>query len=322
MWRLFAQATTVFAAAAVVLGVFLQVGGKPPSYRDVVSKILPSVVSIYGRDDSGSETTIGSGVIVSGDGYILTNYHLIANIGRIEVGVKGGDSYIAELVGIDPEIDIAVLRVKAHGLPAIGSAEEGAPEPGDIVFAIGNPFGLNRSTTMGIVSAIGRDRLGLQGFERFIQTDAAINPGSSGGALANIEGNLVGINSALFYRQHGITPQGIGFAIPAELAMHSYDRLISDAPPAGNALGAEVRKLSQRLLSEIMDGRQPAPFVLLITRVWPETPAAGFGLRVGDIVLRVNGGSPKPHVADGGLLPSARQLAILRDREEFALDLQ
>lgn len=328
LWNLFAQAVTVFAAAAVVVAVFMRFGAEPSSYRDAVSKALPSVVSIYGRDKHGAESSIGSGVIVSRDGDILTNYHLIANISKIEIGAEGGETYLAELVGIDPDIDIAVLRVKAAGLPAIGTAEDGTLQAGDIVFAIGNPFGLNRTTTMGIVSAVGRERLGLHGFERFIQTDAAINPGSSGGALANAKGELVGINSALFYRRSGIAPQGIGFAIPAALAMHSYGRLVEDA--AAPETGALLQNLSARLRSEVLGDEGGADdgeggggrwHALLVTRVWQETVAAESGLQVGDIVLQINDANPKSHVNDGELLPSARALEILRGSEKFVIDI-
>ena len=319
LWRLFAQAITIFGAAAVVATVFFHAGDKPLSYSDAVSKALPSVVSVYGRDEHGAEISIGSGVIVGKEGYILTNYHLIANIEKIEISLQNGASYVAKLVGIDPDIDIAVLHVNASGLTAITAADNKALEPGDIVFAIGNPFGLNRSTTMGIVSAIGRDRLGLHGYERFIQTDAAINPGSSGGALANASGKLVGINSALFYREHGVTPQGIGFAIPAELAMNSYGRLVNTVLPEEGLPGAEIRRLSPRLRSEVLGNRSGTISYMLTARVWKNSLAARKGLQVGDIIMRINGDNPQRYIEDGKLLSSARQLEILRNGEELTL---
>lgn len=321
-WRLFAQAITVFAAAALVVGVYKQVAGGALSYRDAVSKVLPSVVSIYGRDSSGVESSIGSGVIISRSGYVLTNYHLIANVGEIEIGLKNGDTYLARLIGIDPDIDIAVLKVEADDLPAIGTAEDKSVQPGDIVFAIGNPFGLNRSTTMGIVSAIGRDRLGLHGFEQFIQTDAAINPGSSGGALADTRGQLIGINSALFYRQHGIAPQGIGFAIPVGLVMNSYQRLIREPQPAAGDLGAEIRALSPRLRAEVMDAtHEKTVHYLLVTRVWQGSIAARQGMEVGDIVVSINGAPARSHVHERQLRDTARQLEIIRGKDKFTLNL-
>ena len=317
LWRLFAQAVTIFAALAVVIGVFWRVNSAPLSYRDAVAKVLPSVVSISGKDERGNDVSIGSGVIVSQDGYILTNYHLIANIGRIEIGLQTGESLIAELVGIAPDIDIAVLRVNAFGLPAVGRADDAALQPGDIVFAIGNPFGLNRSTTMGIVSAIGRDRLGLHGFERFIQTDAAINPGSSGGALANAEGNLVGINSALFHRRQGIRSQGIGFAIPAALALNSYSQLIDRQSTKQNPQGAELSALSAKLRAELLGARGEPLSSLLVTRVWQGTPAAAAGLKVGDILLGINDG--KQSVTGDQLPPGVATVHILRGNERLAL---
>lgn len=323
LWQLFAQAVTIFSAAAVVAAVFMHVMSKPSSYRDAVSRVLPSVVSITGRDEDGADISIGSGVVISRDGHILTNYHLIANAGKIKVGVSNGDFYVPELIGIAPEIDIAVLRINAADLPpAISAAEDGDLEPGDIVFAIGNPFGLNRSTTMGIVSAIGRDRLGLHGVEQFIQTDAAINPGNSGGALANADGKLVGINSALFYRQHGIMPQGIGFAVPAGIAMDAYGQLVGGA--AAPAKGAQLRGLSPRLREEVF-GNVHSPIwlqAMLVTRVWRGSAAAAGGLQVGDVVLRINDSSPQQYIEKGALLPDAQRLEVRRGNEEFVLNLR
>lgn len=319
LWRLFAQAVTIFAALAVVIGVFWRANPVPLSYRDAVAKALPSVVSISGKDDYGGEVSIGSGVIVSQDGYILTNYHLIADIGTIEIGLQSGESLVAALVGIAPDIDIAVLQVNAFGLPAIGMADDSALQPGDIVFAIGNPFGLNRSTTMGIVSALGRDRLGLHGFERFIQTDAAINPGSSGGALANAEGELVGINSALFYRRQGIRSQGIGFAIPAALALDSYSQLTAREAKKPNPQGAELSELSARLRAEILGDRGEPLSSLLVTRVWQDSPAARVGLRAGDIILGINDGQPQLQISGGQLSSTVSTVAILRGSERLTL---
>lgn len=321
-WRLFAQAFTLLAAAAGVAMLFLQINDfGAVSYRKAVSRALPSVVSIVGRDAHGMESSIGSGVIISRNGHILTNYHIIAGIPRIEARLRDDESHIAELVGIDPDIDIAVLRVRADSdLPVMDTATGGTPEPGDVVFAMGNPFGLNRSTTMGIVSAIGRDRLGLHGVERFIQTDAAINPGSSGGALADARGRLVGINSALFYRQNGVAPQGIGFAIPAALALRSYGRLTQENAPA--AFGAEIRPLSPRLRGEVLGADTEAHAALLAARVWPDSPAHRMGLQTGDVIIKINGGNPHPFIKNDELTQSAARLEILRGGEVLSLHTQ
>ena len=325
LWVLFTQAVVVFAAAAIVFAVFQRTAQLPDSYSDAVSRALPSVVSIYGRSsDGGSDNdgSVGSGVIVSKDGHILTNYHLIANVGAIEVRLKDGDSHTAVIVGVDPEIDIAVLRITASDLPAIAAANDSQLAPGDIVFAIGNPFGLNRTTTMGIVSAIGRDRLGLHNFERFIQTDAAINPGSSGGALANAKGQLVGINSALFYRQRGITPQGIGFAVPAGLAMRSYERLVAESDDNGDDgdyWGAEIRQMSPRLRDDIVGNKTASR--LLVAKVRENSPAAVAGVKAGDIVLMLDGDDADKSIESQWLPTAAKRLVVLRGGSEHMLVL-
>lgn len=320
LWTLFTQAVVVFTAAVFVFSVYRR-DWPAASYSDAVSRALPAVVSIYGRDETGAGNSIGSGVIISSDGHILTNYHLVANAGAIEINMKTRPSpYVAEIIGVDPEIDIAVLRIYADELPAIAATADTAAQPGDVVFAIGNPFGLDQSATMGIVSAVGRDRLGLHDFERFIQTDAAINPGSSGGALANAKGQLVGINSALFYRRRGVAPQGIGFAVPADLAMRSYERLINDEPPAGNGWGAEIRLMPERLRREV-SGAEEAEAALLISRVWPESPAAALGIQVGDIILQIDGKAPELLSNESNLPKTMRQITLLRNGEEVVLKL-
>ena len=317
LWILFTQAVVIIAAAVFVFSIRLDWSPSPASYSKAVNRALPSIVSLYGS--GGGENSIGSGVVVSREGHILTNYHLIANVGKIEVVTPSGKSYTARLVGIEPDIDIAVLKISAGDLPPMRTAEDDNLSPGDIVLAIGNPFGLNRSTTMGIVSAVGRNHLGLHGYEHFIQTDAAINPGSSGGALTNASGELVGINSALYYRQRGVLSQGIGFAIPAGLAMRAYTDLL-DSPEADNPWGVKVRPIPSRLRDEISALEEYEGSNLLVTKVWEG--AAAEKLRVGDILLKIDDIQAESVVENGGLLPSsAEQLTILRAGDELIIDL-
>ena len=258
LWLLFAQTTTILLAVALVAAavrpdlfgrrVILQVAESQPapirrvdSYGAALSHVLPAVVSVYSRDLESADAdlalplnNLGSGVIVSADGYILTSRHVIVNAAAVEVALHTGDVHSAEIIGADAEIDIAVLKIDAANLPAATFGDDGALRVGDIVMAIGNPFGLSQTVTMGIVSAVGRTRLGLNHFENFIQTDAAINPGNSGGALADTEGRLVGINSALYSRRQGHIAQGIGFAIPASIARDAFIQIVeqnADAPP-------------------------------------------------------------------------------------------
>ena len=321
LWLLFCQAAVVFAAAALVFAAYNRLFFSP-SYRQAVATAAPAVVSIAGESTSGGGAT-GAGVIVSANGHILTNYHLVAKLREIKINIRDKE-YIARLVGVDPNIDIAVLSVAARALPAIGAAKDSALAAGDVVFAIGSPFGLDRSATMGIVSAIGRDRLGLHSLENFIQTDAAINPGSSGGALVDASGNLVGINSALFYRRRGVSPQGIGFAVPAGLAMRAYRRIVAPAPPR-LAWGAEARALPPRLLSagkprRRAPARASAP-AWLLSRVWEGSAAAKAGAKSGDMLLKINGEDPALHLRGDGLAKSARVLLALRNNATVKIRL-
>lgn len=325
LWLLFCQTAVALVALMLVWQAFRQ---PPPtaSYRDTLAQVLPSVVGVYGRQLSelpNPNDSIGSGVIIDG-GHVLTNYHLIANMGGIEVKIAER-RYTADVVGIDPEIDIAVLRISANpsDLPAIVFADDSNLRQGDVVFAVGNPFGLSRSASMGIVSAIGRSELGINRQENFIQTDAAINPGSSGGALANVRGELVGINSALFARSPsgGGAPQGIGFAVPAGIIRHSLDDFLPPHRQTNNPLGAEVRPMSSHLHGEILDFTPEYTPVMLVSRVWRGTPAAALGLLPGDIVLLVNNGSTR-ELSETGVLPlSLHSITVLRAGERRRLQL-
>lgn len=231
-----------------------------------------------------NQTSLGSGVIMSSRGYILTNNHVITNARQIEVLLADGRHFNARVIGADPETDLAVLKIEADELPGLVFANSTTVEIGDVVLAIGNPFGIGQTVTQGIISATGRHELGLTTFENYIQTDAAINPGSSGGALINARGELVGINTAIFSQSGG--SQGIGFAIPVNLANDVMSQIIKHGQVVRGWLGIEAAVLSTTLRHN--NGLEPGEGIL-ITAVTKGGPAALAGFKVGDILLSING---------------------------------
>ncbi|MEK8088936.1 trypsin-like peptidase domain-containing protein [Thermithiobacillus plumbiphilus] len=231
------------------------------------------------------ERSLGSGVLVSADGYILTNHHVVSAAQEIEVGLHDGRTAMGKLVGSDPESDIAVLKVDLEQLPHIVLGHSRDVKVGDLVLAIGNPFSVGQTVTMGIVSALGRSKLGINAFEDFIQTDAAINPGNSGGALVDTHGNLVGINTAIFSRQGGGS-LGIGFAIPVDLAARVSKQLIEHGHVIRGWLGIGAQDLDAALSESFgLSSTEGA----LVTAVLPDSPAAQAGLQPGDIITAING---------------------------------
>lgn len=280
----------------------------PVSYADAVEKAAPAVVNIYTRTlvrrerhpifddplfqrffganpqpDERIQSSLGSGVIMAAEGYVLTNNHVIHGADEIVVALRDGREANARVVGTDPESDLALLQIQLDDLPVIQLAS-GELRIGDVVLAIGNPFGVGQTVTLGIVSATGRNQLGLNTYEDYIQTDAAINPGNSGGALINAMGELVGINTAIFSKSGG--SQGIGFAIPAALA----DRTMQDIAEHGSAirgwLGLEVQESTPALLEALDLPR--ALTGLIVTGIYPDGPADKAGLNIGDIIVRIN----------------------------------
>ncbi|MEO5829360.1 MAG: trypsin-like peptidase domain-containing protein [Rhodanobacter sp.] len=281
-----------------------QVGNGPVSYADAVAAAAPSVVNIYANkivteqalrmyDNpllqqlfggqpttyQHREQTLGSGVIVNAQGYVLTNNHVIAHAADIQVLLYDGRIAKASLVGADEESDLAVLKIDASNPPVIPIATQ-PPRPGDVVLAIGNPLGLNQTVTMGIVSAIGR-QLNSSSAEDFIQTDAAINLGNSGGALVNAEGQLVGINTLLIGKAAGA--EGIGFAIPVSTAKKVLDQIISTGHVVRGWLGADYAFVPVAANSGLPAAARGA----LVTAVYPGSPAAVAGIRPRDILLRI-----------------------------------
>ncbi|MDR7151078.1 Do/DeqQ family serine protease [Hydrogenophaga palleronii] len=234
------------------------------------------------QDRSQAQTGLGSGVIVSPAGYILTNNHVIEEADEIEVVLNDGRKGVAQVIGTDPETDLAILKVELKDLPVITLGNSDALEIGDQVLAIGNPFGVGQTVTSGIVSALGRTQLGINTFENFIQTDAAINPGNSGGALVDINGHLMGINTAIYSRSGG--SMGIGFAIPTSTARSVLDSIVKDGQVTRGWIGVEPQDLSPELAESF--GIQLSAGVI-ITGVLQDGPAAQAGLKPGDVITRV-----------------------------------
>ena len=233
--------------------------------------------------------SLGSGIVVDAErGLVLTNQHVIAKATEIRVTLQDGRSLVAELVGADPETDIAVLRIPADDLTALPVADSDSLKVGDFVVAIGNPFGLSQTVTSGIVSGLGRSGLGIEGYESFIQTDASINPGNSGGALVNLRGELVGVNTAILAPGGGNI--GIGFAIPANMARSVMMQLVEYGAVRRGLFGVTMQDLTPELAAALgIDLRDGA----VINGVEPESAAAAAGVREGDVILAINGAKVK-----------------------------
>jgi serine protease DegQ len=262
-------------------------------------------------------SNLGSGVIVSADGYILTNHHVIEAADEIQVALPDGKTLPADIVGTDPETDVAVLKVKHAQLPAITFAKQDNLHVGDVVLAIGNPFGVGQTVTMGIVSALGRSHLGINTFENYIQTDAAINPGNSGGALVDGAGNLVGVNTAIFSRSGGNL--GIGFAIPVSIVRQVMEQIIAHGAVTRGWVGIEVQEISPEIAESFglksTDGA-------LIAGVLRGGPADRAGIRPGDVLVAVNSKPVKDSVSLLNLiaaLPPGKiaQLRLIRGQNEM-----
>ena len=246
----------------------------------------------YGGDDPRKAQSLGSGVIVSSDGRVLTNAHVIDNAASIRVTLRDGVELDAKLIGSDPRSDVAVLQLipaKGQKLPALKPITIGDSSKlrlGEVVLAVGNPFGVGQAVTMGIVSAVGRASVGIEQYEDFIQTDAAINPGNSGGALVDMNGNLIGINTAILSRTGGY--QGIGFAIPTDMAKPIMDMLVKDGRVSRGYLGVGLAALDQQARAQL---GIKAKTGVVVASVGADTPASKAGLVAGDVVTAIDGQS-------------------------------
>jgi len=276
-------------------------GQSRQGYSSSVQKAAPAVVNIYTHKYLNTQNIslqsspaqrarapvgLGSGVIISEKGYILTNHHVIKNADEIIIALQDGRQTVVELIGSDPATDLALLKTDLVNLPSINIKESNNVTVGDLVLAIGNPFGIGQTVTMGIVSAIGRNQLGLNAYENFIQTDAAINPGNSGGALINSNGDLVGINTAIYSNSGG--SQGIGFAIPTNDVIDIMEDLIKTGKVERGYLGVEARQINQfnaKMLNLSVDKG------LLISSVTQQSPAYKAGIHPGDILISIDGES-------------------------------
>ena len=316
----------------------------PVSYADAVDRAAPAVVNIYTRtlvrqpinpllndpffrnffnseqlpQRERIESSLGSGVILNAQGYVVTNNHVISGADSIVVALRDGREAVAEVVGLDPETDLAVLKIELDDLPSITLASDEL-RIGDVALAIGNPFGVGQTVTMGIISATGRNRLGLSTYEDFIQTDAAINPGNSGGALIDAYGNLIGINTAIFSKSGG--SQGIGFAIPSSLARQVMQDLISHGRVIRGWLGIEIQELTQRLAESFEVGDRSG---LIIAGIFRNGPAHQAGLQPGDVLLQIAGepvtGSRTAMNRIARFKPGEKiELGILRNGHEMSL---
>ena len=263
------------------------------------------------NEDDQPENSLGSGVIVSEQGLILTNNHVVSSADEIEVALADGRKMSAKVVGTDPETDLAVIKIDADKLPAITFASYEKVNVGDVVLAIGNPFGVGQTVTQGIVSALGRNHLGINTFENFIQTDASINPGNSGGALIDTAGNLVGINSAIYSRSGG--SMGIGFAIPVSLAQQVMQQIAKDGSVTRGWVGIEAQDITPELAESFKLDKETGA---LIAGVLNNSPADVAGLKAGDILLAING---KPVIDSAGML---NLIAVLKPHEKAVLKIQ
>ena len=236
------------------------------------------------QGDQQAQAGLGSGVIISPDGYILTNNHVVEGADEIEVTLTDSRRARARVIGTDPETDLAILKIELDKLPVIVLGNSDQLAVGDQVLAIGNPFGVGQTVTSGIVSALGRSQLGINTFENFIQTDAAINPGNSGGALVDVNGNLLGINTAIYSRSGG--SMGIGFAIPVSTAKMVLDSIVKDGQVTRGWIGVEPSELSPELAETF---GVKATEGVIVTGVLQDGPGALGGMRPGDVILRVAG---------------------------------
>ncbi|MDY3331302.1 MAG: trypsin-like peptidase domain-containing protein [Pelistega sp.] len=307
------------------------------SYADAVELAAPSVVNIYttkkitspfknltdvpalrpfiqeqNNQQLNEPTDLGSGVIATADGYILTNYHVVEAADSIEVALYDGRKFPARFIGSDSDTDLAVLKIDVTDIKPIAYDAKEELHVGDVVLAIGNPFGVGQTTTMGIISALGRSGLGINTYENFIQTDAAINPGNSGGALINVNGNLIGINTAIYSEAQGSGSLGIGFATPADTALKIMREIIETGRVTRGWLGLEPQAVTTDIAKAFNLKETRGVIVASIVR---NSPAETAKLAVGDIIMEMNG----KHVI--GVNQLMNEVAALKPEAELSLQV-
>jgi serine protease DegQ len=321
-----AQAGSLRAAARkampAVVNVFTTKEMKVPRHPFMDDPLFRRFFGDQLDDETRQSSSLGSGVIVGPEGYILTNHHVVEAADEIEIALADGRKIPARIVGTDPETDLAVLKAQVgEGIPSITFGSPESLSVGDIVLAIGNPFGVGQTVTMGIVSAMGRSHLGISTFENFIQTDAAINPGNSGGALVDSAGNLVGVNSAIYSRTGGSL--GIGFAIPADLARKVMEEIVRTGAVTRGWIGVEVQDISPELAESF---RLNEARGTLIAGVMRGGPADRAGVKPGDVLLAVENQPVTDSSTMLNLIAAlepgkAAKLRILRNRQELQLEV-
>ena len=315
--------SAVKAAAPAVVNIntekVITVGSHPFFSDPLFKQMFGNMIAEGSENRKRVENSLGSGVIINRDGYVLTNNHVIQGADAIQVSLKDGRSSTATVIGTDPETDIALLKIDLDKLPVITIGDSEQLEIGDVVLAIGNPFGVGQTVTMGIVSATGRTQLGINTFENFIQTDAAINPGNSGGALVDAYGRLIGINTAIFSRSGG--SQGVGFAIPSKMAKNIMEQLIKHGHAVRGWLGFEGHALTPKLVESLeLDTTEG----IIITAIVRNSPAHKAGLEPGDIIagvddIKVKSGHDALAVISGKKPGEKVTLKIKRDGRQYSV---
>jgi serine protease Do len=339
--KIFLIGVFIFLIFGSATGLYAQEIFQDEVIADVAQKAIPSVVNIASSKEVTVEEplflfdpffslnipkkrtarALGSGVIMSEDGYIVTNYHVIGEADKVEVRLSDGRTFAANIIGGDPKSDIAVIKIDAKDLPVMPLGDTSKLRIGTIVLAVGNPFGLSQTVTMGIISALGRSGLGITDYENFIQTDAAINPGNSGGALVNLKGELIGINTAILSETGGNV--GVGFTIPVDLALSVMNSLIKHGKVIRGWLGVTVQDITPEIAKAMNLNSTKG---VLIAGVEENSPAEKGGVRKGDVILELNS---KPVINSSELririaeLPPGTQakLKVLRDGKETELNV-
>ena len=341
-WAASGRASRIAASSVPMLEAPASSSPAQSSYRDAAKRAMPAVVNIFTTkgarqpktpfmddplfrrffgEQEDRQFSLGSGVVVSPEGYILTNNHVIETADEIEIALADGRKAVAKVVGTDPETDLAVVKINLQNLPAITLGHADHAKVGDVVLAIGNPFGVGQTVTMGIISALGRNHLGINTFENFIQTDAAINPGNSGGALTDANGNLLGINTAIYSRSGGSL--GIGFAIPVTTVKTVMESIISTGQVVRGWIGVEPQDITPELAESFGLAKKSGA---IIAGVLKGGPADKAGMRPGDILVAVEG-KPVSDTTDmlnliAQLTPGNRaKMTVMRKGQESTVDV-